>query len=294
MRPGAAVASFLQPAQDPDLMDRLLKRSLTVFSMDLVPRITRAQKMDALSTVSTVAGYKAALVAAAALPRFFPLLMTAAGTVPPARVLVIGGGVAGLQAIATSRRLGAVVEGFDVRPKVKEEVQSLGATFLTVPAEEPIETAGGYAREVSKSFLERERDVLKEPVKQADVVIAAAMVPGKAAPVLITADMVAAMKPGSVVVDLAAEMGGNCELTRSGEEVVHHGIRIIGALNLASTMPQHASRMYSRNMGALLGHLLKDGQLNLDLEDKITAATCVAHQGKSRLEATAGPVAAVS
>src|SRR5262249_12156312 len=206
LKQGGALVCFLQPSQDPALLDRLIQRQVTVFSMDLIPRISRAQKMDALSSMSTVAGYKAALLAAAALPRFFPLLMTAAGTVAPAQVLVLGGGVAGLQAIGTARRLGAIVEAFDVRPKVKEEVQSLGAGFIGMPTDESLETAGGYAKEVAASFLERERQVLRDPVRAADVVICTAMVPGKRAPVLITADMAKAMKPGSVIVDIAADM----------------------------------------------------------------------------------------
>ena len=283
LRRGGALICFLQPAQDPQLLQRLVQREATVFSMDLIPRISRAQKMDALSSMSTVAGYKAVLLAAAALPRFFPLLMTAAGTIAPAKVLVLGGGVAGLQAIATARRLGAVVDAFDVRPKVKEEVQSLGAGFIGMPTDESLETAGGYAKEVAASFLDRERQVLRDPVRAADVVICTAMVPGKRAPVLVTADMAKAMKPGSVIVDIAADMGGNCEWTEPGREVVKGGVRVIGAVNLASTMPYHASQMYSRNVAALLGLLIKDGTLHLDWDDEITAAACVAHAGKSRL-----------
>jgi NAD(P) transhydrogenase subunit alpha len=279
LRAGAALVCFLQPGLDADLIERLMARNATVFSMDLVPRISRAQKMDALSSMSTLAGYKAVLLAASALPRFFPLLMTAAGTIAPARVLVLGAGVAGLQAIATARRLGAVVQGFDVRPQVREEVQSLGATFVAMEGAS-LEGQGGYAKEAPEEFLRRERETLREPVRQADVVIATAMVPGRRAPVLLTADMVQAMKPGSVVVDLAAEQGGNCEWTEAGRERVERGVRVIGAVNLASTIPYHASRMYSRNLMALLGLLVKDGKLTFDWGDEIVAKSCVMHEGR--------------
>ncbi len=273
---GAVVIGFLGRDRSSALAARLSARHVTAFSMDLVPRISRAQKMDALSSMSTVAGYKAALVAAERLGRFFPLLMTAAGTVPPARVFVLGAGVAGLQAIATARRLGAVVEAFDVRPAVREEVQSLGATFVGQELlDQAAEDAGGYAREASADQQQRQRALIHERLKQADAVISTAMVPGRRAPVLITAAMVHDMRPGSVIVDLAAEMGGNCELTTPGGEVTRDGVRIIGPVNLAATVPVHASQMYSRNISALALHLIKDGKLNLDFEDEITRESCL-------------------
>ncbi len=295
IKAGAVLVSFLQPLQDPELVRRIAERPLTAFSMDLIPRISRAQKMDALSSMSTVAGYKAALIAAGALPRFFPMLMTAAGTLPPARVLVLGGGVAGLQAIATARRLGAVVEAFDVRPAVREEVQSLGATFVNLESAESAEGEGGYAREVAADFLERERAALRDHVRQADAVIGTAMVPGKPAPVLVTREMVESMKPGSVIVDLAAEMGGNCELTQPGAEVLHREVRIIGCVNLASTMAYHASRMYSRNISSFLLHLIRDKQLFLDWADEITLRSCIAREGvpASQVPVVAAPAASV-
>jgi NAD(P) transhydrogenase subunit alpha len=281
LREGSALISFLGRDRESELARRLAARGILAFSMELVPRISRAQKMDALSSMSTVVGYKAVLLAAGSLGKFFPLLMTAAGTIAPARVFVIGAGVAGLQAIATSRRLGAVVEAFDVRPAVREEVQSLGATFVApdLVAEAAVDK-GGYAKALSEEQHAREQKLLEERVKMNDVVITTAMIPGKRAPRLITAAMVRQMRPGSVIVDLAAETGGNCELTRVGEKVVAHGVTIIGYPDLAATLPTHASQMYSRNISALLVHLVKEGKLAPDFEDEITRESCFTRGGK--------------
>lgn len=279
MRQGAVVIGFLQPLTSPALLRALADGGITSFALELVPRITRAQRMDALSSQATVAGYKAVLVAGAASGKFFPMLMTAAGTVPPARVLVLGAGVAGLQAIATARRLGAVVQGFDIRPEVKEQVESLGAQWVGVQMQEAV-GAGGYAKEVSQDAQERLHEHLHKLVAEADVVITTAQIPGRPAPTLITQRMVDAMRPGSVVVDLAAESGGNCEGTRAGEDVQRNGVSILGPIELAATLPYHASQMYSRNVLALLQHLVKDGELNLDLEDEITKGCLVTHGGE--------------
>lgn len=276
---GATLISFFHPLSDPELVQRIATRRLTAFSMDLVPRITRAQKMDALSSQSTAAGYRAAIVAAERLTRFFPMLMTAAGTVPPARVLVLGAGVAGLQAIATARRLGAVVRAFDIRPAVREQVESLGATFVGLELD-AAEDAGGYAKEVSDDVHRREQELLAELLRDTDAVITTAQIPGRPAPTLITAEMVEAMKPGSVIVDLAAEAGGNCELTTAGEETEHRGVAIVGLTNAASAVAHHASQMYSRNIAALLTHLAPDGRLELDLDDEIARACCYTHAGE--------------
>ena len=275
LRDGMVVVALLQPLTDTEGIERLAARGVTAFAMEAIPRITRAQPMDALSSQSTVAGYKAALLAAERLPKFFPMLITAAGTVPPAKVLVLGAGVAGLQAIATARRLGAVVAGFDVRPVVKEQVESLGATFLDLGVRGE-ETAGGYARELTAEEQRRQQEELEHRIPEFDVVITTALVPGRPAPRLIPASAVAGMRLGSVIVDLAAEAGGNCELTEPGEEVEREGVRIVGLTNLASTMPYHASQLYARNVTALLLHLARDGELKLDFDDEITAATCVA------------------
>lgn len=276
---GATLISFFHPLSDPELVQRIATRRLTAFSMDLVPRITRAQKMDALSSQSTAAGYRAAIVAAERLTRFFPMLMTAAGTVPPARVLVLGAGVAGLQAIATARRLGAVVRAFDIRPAVREQVESLGATFVGLELD-AAEDAGGYAKEVSDDVHRREQELLAELLRDTDAVITTAQIPGRPAPTLITAEMVEVMKPGSVIVDLAAEAGGNCELTTAGEETEHRGVAIVGLTNAASAVAHHASQMYSRNIAALLTHLAPDGRLELDLDDEIARACCYTHAGE--------------
>lgn len=276
---GGTLLSFLPPLAHPDLVRTLAERRITSLSLDLVPRITRAQKMDALSSQSTAAGYRAALVAAERLPRFFPMLMTAAGTVPPARVLVLGAGVAGLQAIATARRLGAVVQAFDIRPAAREQVESLGATFVGLELE-GAQDAGGYAKEVTADVHRREQELLLRLVRDSDAVITTALVPGKRAPVLITTEMVEAMRPGSVVVDLAAEAGGNCELTEPGSERLYHGVSIVGLTHAASAVAHHASQMYARNITALLLHLLKDRMLHLDPEDEITRACLVTYQGE--------------
>jgi NAD(P) transhydrogenase subunit alpha len=279
-REGGALVAAFQPS--PDLLRQLAQRKLTAFTLVLLPRITRAQGMDVLSSQATVAGYKAVLLAATAAPRLLPMLVTAAGTLSAARVLVLGAGVAGLQAIATARRLGAIVSAFDVRPAVKEQVQSLGAAFLEMKIEEHAETAGGYAKELSEETHRKELAFLAAAVKDADIVISTAAIPGKKAPVLITAAAVEGMKPGSIIVDLAAETGGNCELTQAGSEIVRNGVSILGPLNLPSTEPLHASQMYARNVQAFLGHIVQDGKLRLDFEDQITRDTCVTHAGEVR------------
>jgi H+-translocating NAD(P) transhydrogenase subunit alpha len=280
LRPDSALVAFLQPLVNPELVQLLAERRVTSFSMDAMPRITRAQPMDALSSQSTVAGYKAALLAAAALGKFFPMLTTAAGTIAPARVLVLGAGVAGLQAIATARRLGAVVSGYDVRPVVKEQVESLGASFLELDVE-GVEGVGGYAVALAEDEQQRQRELMALHVAESDAVIATALVPGKPAPLLVTADAVRRMRPGSVIVDLAAEMGGNCELTEPGETVEREGVTIVGETNLATSMPQHASQMYSRNVASFLALLVRDGDLVLDFEDEIVRETCVTHDGRA-------------
>ena len=274
LREGQLVVGFLQPLTDREGIAGLGERGVIAFAMESIPRITRAQAMDALSSQATVAGYKAALIAADQLPRFFPMLMTAAGTVAPAKVVVLGAGVAGLQAIATARRLGAVVSGFDVRPIVREQVESLGATFLDLGITGE-ETAGGYARELSEEEQQRQQEALEGRLPEFDAVITTALVPGRPAPRLIPASAVAAMRPGSVIVDLAAETGGNCELTVPGEAVVREDVTIVGYTNLASMMPFHASQLYSRNVLALLQHLAPEGELKLDWEDEITSEACV-------------------
>ena len=252
------------------------------FGLELIPRITRAQSMDVLSSMATIAGYKAVLLAANRLPRMFPMFMTAAGTIKPAKVFIMGAGVAGLQAIGTAKRLGGVVHAFDVRPVVKEQVESLGGKFVEVPLDtETAEDAGGYAREQSEEFLRKQRELMHKVVSESDVVITTAAIPGRKAPILVTADMVKAMAPGSVIVDLAAERGGNCELTRSGEEVEVHGVTILGPENVPSTIPYHASQMFAKNVTTFLQHLLdKEGKLKLDLADEITAGTLMTRGGE--------------
>src|SRR5512133_3376023 len=274
LREGQVLIGFLQPLTDTEGIERLAQRGVVAFAMESIPRITRAQAMDALSSQATVSGYKATLLAADRLPRFFPMLMTAAGTVAPAKVLVLGAGVAGLQAVATSRRLGAVVTGFDVRPVVREQIESLGATFLDLGVTGE-ETAGGYARELTPEEQQRQQEALEARVPDFDAVITTALVPGRPAPRLIPASAVAARRPGSVIVALAAETGGNCELTEPGEAVVRESVTILGYTNLPSTMPFHASQLYSRNVLALLQHLAPEGQLTLDWDDEITASACV-------------------
>jgi H+-translocating NAD(P) transhydrogenase subunit alpha len=274
LRDGQVLIAFLEPLTDPDGIERLGAQGVVAFAMESIPRITRAQPMDALSSQATVSGYKATLLAAERLPKFFPMLMTAAGTVAPAKVLVVGAGVAGLQAIATSRRLGAIVFGFDVRPVVREQVESLGASFLDLGVVGE-ETEGGYARELTEEEQRAQQAELEKRLPEFDVVITTALVPGRPAPRLIPAAAVEAMRPGSVIVDLAAEAGGNCELTEPGEEVVRSGVTVVGFTNLPSTMPSHASQLYARNVAALLQHLAPQGELVLDWEDEITSSACV-------------------
>jgi NAD(P) transhydrogenase subunit alpha len=276
---GSLLISFLQPATQGDIVKALASRGVTAFSLELLPRISRAQSMDALSSQASAAGYKAVLMAGERLGKFFPMMMTAAGTVAPARVLVMGAGVAGLQAIATARRLGAVVSAYDVRPAVKEEVQSLGATFIELQLEAQ-EGEGGYAREQSEEFLRKQRELIGEHVARSDVVITTAAVPGRRAPLLVTGDMVRGMRPGSVIVDLASETGGNVELTRAGEDVDVDGVTIIGTRNIPSTMPLATSQLYARNVANLLLHLVKDGAINLDFEDEITKGACLTFDGE--------------
>jgi H+-translocating NAD(P) transhydrogenase subunit alpha len=284
-RAGQAVIGFADPLGAPQVIREAATRGVTLLSMELMPRITRAQSMDALSSMATIAGYKGVLLAAQALPRMFPMLMTAAGTISPARVFIVGAGVAGLQAIASARRMGAKVEAYDVRPAVKEQVQSLGARFVELPLESAdAEDKGGYAKAQDESFYRRQREMMLKVVAGSDVVITTALIPGKRAPVLVTTEMVEAMQPGSVVVDLAAERGGNCELTRPDEVVVHRGVTVIGPSNPASLVPYHASQMYSKNIITFLQHLLgKDGAtrpaLGTDTADEITRETLLTRDG---------------
>lgn len=281
LKPGAALISFIQPTSNQPIVQALKERNVSAFAMDLMPRISRAQSMDALSSMSTIAGYKAALIAAEALSKFFPMLMTAAGTLPPARVFVIGAGVAGLQAIATSKRLGAIVEAFDVRPAVKEQIESLGGKFvgLSVISDEA-EDAGGYAKEVSGDTHARELELIASRLPSVDVVITTALIPGRAAPVLITNEMLAHMKKGAVIVDLAAPAGGNCEATVPGETIHRDGITVVGRTDLLAGMAADASRMYSKNVTSFLSILLKDGAISYDMEDEIIRGTLVTHEGR--------------
>jgi NAD(P) transhydrogenase subunit alpha len=275
---GVVYISFLGRDKNSEAVKKLAARRVTAFSMEMIPRTSRAQKMDALSSMASIAGYKAALWGAGSLGRFFPLMMTAAGTIAPSNVFILGAGVAGLQAIATCRRLGAVVEAFDVRPAVKEEVQSLGAKFigLELLAQEAV-AAGGYAKELSEGHQKKERELIAQHLKKSDVVITTAAIPGKKAPLLITEAMVKEMKPGSVIVDLAAETGGNCELTEAGKDVKKHNVLIMGPVNVPASLPFHASQMYSRNVLALIQLMLtKEGKLNLNFEDDIIRDTCIA------------------
>jgi NAD(P) transhydrogenase subunit alpha len=282
LRAGQLLIGYLEPLSDPEGVQKLAARGVIAFAMESVPRITRAQSMDALSSQATVGGYRGALLGAEHLPRFFPMLMTAAGTVPPAKVLVIGAGVAGLQAIATARRLGAVVTGFDVRPATQEQIKSLGANWLDLGVT-GAEAEGGYARELTPEEMQAQQEALESRIGEFDVVITTAAVPGRAAPKIIPATAVGAMRPGSVIVDLASDSGGNCELTRPGEVVEVDGVTLVGLTNLPATMPYHASTLYSRNIMALLLHLAPGGELKLDWSDEITAGTCVA--GKQEVPA---------
>jgi len=277
LRDGQLLIGFLEPLTDPAGVERLAERGVHAFAMESIPRITRAQPMDALSSQATVAGYKAVVLAAERLPRFFPMLMTAAGTVAPAKVLVLGAGVAGLQAIATAHRLGAVVAGLDVRPVVREQVESLGATFLDLGIIGE-ETAAGYARELTQDEQSRQQEALAERIPDYDVVVTTALIPGRPAPRLIPAGAVTRMRPGSVIIDLAAEAGGNCEVTEPGEIVERDGVTVVGLTNVASTMPFHASQLYARNVSALLQHLAPEGELALDWDDEITAGSCVTRE----------------
>ena len=275
------LVGFLRPFGAPDVAQEISRTGVTAFSVELMPRTTRAQSMDALSSMATVAGYKAVLVAADSHPRIFPMLTTAAGTVTPARVFVIGCGVAGLQAIATARRLGAVISAYDVRPAAKEQVQSLGGRFIELPIEaKDAQDARGYARAQDEDFYRRQRELLGKTVQENDVVITTAVIPGKKAPILVTEEMVKGMAPGSVIVDLAAERGGNCDITEAGKTVVKHGVTVIGPINPASGVPYHASMMYARNITSFLTHLIKDQKLNLNLEDEIVRETLVARGGE--------------
>jgi NAD(P) transhydrogenase subunit alpha len=280
-RPDQYVIGFLRPMGSAQSVQELASRGVTSFSMELMPRITRAQSMDALSAMATIAGYKAVILAADTLPRIFPMMTTAAGTITPGRVLILGVGVAGLQAIATARRLGAVVSAYDVRPAVKEQVQSLGARFVELAIEaKDAQDARGYATAQDESFYKRQRELLGKVIADNDVVITTAVIPGKKAPILVTKEMAAGMVPGSVIVDLAAERGGNCELTKAGEIVVEHGVSIIGAINLAGTVPYHASQMYAKNLATFLLLLVKDGKVQLNMKDEIIRETLVTHGGE--------------
>jgi len=280
-RSGQVLIGFLRPLGSIETIQEIAAKGVTSFSVELMPRTTRAQSMDVLSSMGTICGYKAVVLAADTSPRIFPMLTTAAGTITPARVFVIGAGVAGLQAIATARRLGAVASAYDLRPAAKEQVQSLGGRFVELPIEaKDAEDARGYARAQDENFYKRQRELLGKVVAESDVVITAAVIPGKKPPILVTKEMVASMAPGSVIVDLAAERGGNCELTRPGEIVVDHAVTIIGWFNLASTVPYHASQMYARNVSAFLLHLVKDGKLQLNTDDEIIRETMLTRGGE--------------
>ncbi|EHC10974.1 NAD(P)(+) transhydrogenase (Re/Si-specific) subunit alpha [Fischerella thermalis CCMEE 5273] len=282
LKEGSVLISFLNPLANPVIAQKLAARKVTALSMEMIPRTTRAQSMDALSSQASIAGYKAVLIAAAALPKYFPMLTTAAGTIAPAKIFIMGAGVAGLQAIATARRLGAVVEAFDIRPAVKEEVQSLGAKFVEIKLDEETTAAGGYAKEISEASKKRTQEVVTEHIKNADVVITTAQVPGKKAPLLVTEDMVKQMKPGSVIVDIAAEQGGNCACTDPGRDIVAHGVTIIGPINLPSSLPVHASQLYAKNLTSLMQLLMKDKNVEINFADDIIDAACITHAGEIR------------
>lgn len=280
LKEGSVVIGFLDPYRELDTVRRLAERRVTAVAMELVPRISRAQSMDALSSQASIGGYKAVLLAAGRLDRYFPLLMTAAGTIPPARVVVMGAGVAGLQAIATAKRLGAVVEVSDIRPEVKEQVESLGGKFIELPMDESGAGEGGYAKEMSEEFLRRQREIVTRHLSEADVVITTALVPGKKAPVLVTRDMVDAMRAGAILVDLAVTQGGNCELSRPDTEVVHRGVSILGPTNLPAEMPHDASMLYARNLFNLLSEAVEDGELKIDFDNEVLDGAVVTHGGE--------------
>jgi NAD(P) transhydrogenase subunit alpha len=283
MRRGQMLVATFDPLGEPEAVRAVAERGVTLLALEMIPRITRAQSMDVLSSMATIAGYKAVLIAAEALPKIFPMMMTAAGTIAPAKAFVVGVGVAGLQAISTARRLGAVVEAYDVRPAVKEQVESLGAKFVDLGLDaSAAEDKGGYAKALGEEFYRRQREVMTRVVAENDVVLTTAAVPGKKAPLLVTTDMVSGMRPGSVVVDLAAERGGNCELTRPGQTVVHGGVTVIGPLNLPASVPFHASQMFAKNVTTLILHLIRDGKLALKLDDEIDRETAVTHAGEVR------------
>ena len=280
MKEGTTLVSMLQVATNLETIKKLAERKISMFSLDSLPRITRAQSMDVLSSMSTVSGYKAVLIAANSLPKFFPMLMTAAGTISPAKVFIIGAGVAGLQAIATAKRLGAVVEAFDTRPIVKEQIESLEARFVELDLSgEQTEGEGGYAKQISKELHQKEMELIGKHIKKSDVVITTAQVPGKRAPILITEAMVKEMQKGSVILDLAADQGGNCEITELGKQVIKHGVTICGFLNLPASMPNHASQMFSKNMESVIAHLIKNNEINFDLNDEINKGALITHSG---------------
>ncbi|HZU61187.1 MAG TPA: Re/Si-specific NAD(P)(+) transhydrogenase subunit alpha [Solirubrobacteraceae bacterium] len=281
LRSGTVLIGFLNPLGGGERVREIARTGATAFAMEAIPRISRAQSMDALSSQANIAGYRAALIGAQELGRFYPMLMTAAGTIRPATVLVLGAGVAGLQAIATARRLGAVVQGFDVRSAVKEQVQSLGATFLEFDLGGDMEGAGGYAKELTSEQQERQQELMAQAIGKVDVVITTALVPGRRAPILVTEKAVELMKPGSVIVDLAGEQGGNCELSEPGQSVLRHDVKILAPLNVPSTMAEHASQLYARNIQALLGLMVKEGRLDLDFEDEVIAGACITRQGET-------------
>jgi H+-translocating NAD(P) transhydrogenase subunit alpha len=281
MRRGQALVGFLRPFGSAEIVQQIARAGVSAYSVEFMPRTTRAQSMDALSSMGTICGYKAALLAAETSPRIFPMMTTAAGTITPARVFVIGAGVAGLQALSTARRLGAVASAYDMRPAAKEQVQSLGGRFIELPIEaKGAQDARGYGTAQDETFYARQRELLTRVVAESDVVITAAVIPGKKSPVLVTAEMVKGMAPGSVIVDLAAERGGNCELTRTGETVIEHGVTIIGAINLASSVPYHASQMYARNLTTYLTYMVKDGKLQQNLQDEIVRETLITNGGE--------------
>jgi NAD(P) transhydrogenase subunit alpha len=281
MRSGQYIVGVCEPLTELEADKAMAAKGVALFSMEMMPRITRAQSMDVLSSMATIAGYKAVLIAANALPKMFPMMMTAAGTVAPAKVFVVGAGVAGLQAIASARKLGAIVHAYDVRPAVKEQVESLGGKFVELELETATaEDAGGYAKELGEDFYRKQREMMNKVIAESDVVITTAAIPGKKAPILVTTEMVEGMHSGSVIVDLAAERGGNCELTKAGETVVFKGIKIIGPVNIPATVPHHASQMYAKNIATFLLHLIKEGKITIDTEDEITAGTLITQGGK--------------